>query len=878
MTTVPQRHTYYGAPSSAYTQSRHLSSFGSTTKRKHVTFGPYIVGSTLGEGEFGKVKMGWSKNPASSLDVPKQVAIKLVRRDTIPKNSEKEVKIYREINALKHLTHPNIVKLEEVLQNSKYIGIVLEYASGGEFYKYIQRKRRLKESVACRLFAQLISGVCYMHSKGLVHRDLKLENLLLDKQENLLITDFGFVNEFSPEDELMKTSCGSPCYAAPELVVTTRPYEARKADIWSCGVILYAMLAGYLPWDDDFENPDGDDIGKLYRYITRTPLKFPDYIAPVPRDLLRETLQPDPKRRINTSQILQHRWLRPHHAFLSVLPAEWDQVSKSQDILRRPPSKKDGTDPTRPRSNCSVSSSNSKGEKRNSLIMDSTLYSQPVPPQQSQSHAVATPSSPPPRMRQSPVKKNRHSRSNSAASVALQAVVDAEKEYNALHPSFPTSASLSALQAESPPLSSQNTSPRLYSHAPKKPSHATVSSLKDSIIIETSPQKGSAAYVLSPLQIDSNTGLILSAKSEGSAVSLPHGAHKLPHSAASHIAHNLPAHRRPRPTSYHPTSYTALSDTSHQIQGSTLPESHDHGLEETSENQPPMEKGPQQMVQKDSHTLSQPFLDMQIVSGDLIKTGDDGGTVAKKIHDQVEDADHRLDLLRQRRQSQRYSVVYDKLFGTVTEQSELVVDDKAVITEPTTPIVQELKATQEPAKKSKKRFSIMSAYSSYNASKSSIEADQGKDKTKDKDRIGVEDDKRSRKSSSRHSSAAKDTNEQTQRNKGPAVDKQISRDKQSTDSTETQRVMSSKTDQTDSQSQRAITPPAAKRKSSLRKPSKNSQNKTRVNRASVMIASATKTDGDALNKSGSGVSEARPREQSTAKKVIDFFKRRSMRL
>ncbi|SCU79875.1 LAFA_0B06194g1_1 [Lachancea sp. 'fantastica'] len=874
MTSVPQRHTYYGAPSSVYTQSRHLSAFESSTKRKHVTFGPYIVGSTLGEGEFGKVKMGWSKHPASSLDVPKQVAIKLVRRDTIPKNSEKEVKIYREINALKHLTHPNIVKLEEVLQNSKYIGIVLEYASGGEFYKYIQRKRRLKESVACRLFAQLISGVCYMHSKGLVHRDLKLENLLLDKQENLLITDFGFVNEFSPEDELMKTSCGSPCYAAPELVVTTWPYQARKADIWSCGVILYAMLAGYLPWDDDSENPDGDDIGKLYRYITKTPLKFPDYISPVPRDLLRETLQSDPKRRYGTTQILQHRWLRPHQAFLSVLPAEWDQVSKNQDVLRRPPSKRDGANASRPRSNCSVSSSNSKNEKRNSLIMDSTLYSQPVPPQQSQSHAVATPSSPSPRMRQSPVKINRHSRSNSAASVALQAVVDAEKEYHATHTNPPSSASLSALQLENSPSSGQNTSPRLHSHAPKKQSHATVSSLKDSIIVETSPLKGSSAHVLSPLQIDPNTGLILSPKSEGPTIPLTHTTHKTSHTTVNKT-HNLPAHRRPRPTSYNPTSYTAFNDTSYAIPGFTVPEknSNEKG---SIENLLSMDKTSQHTLQKDSQRLSQTFLDMQIVAGDLIKTGDNGATAAKKIHDQVEYADHRMDLMRQRRQSQRYSAVYDKLFGAVPEQSEVLTDEEPINSEPSTPIVQELKVSQEPIKGNKKRFSILSGYSSYNTSKTSIESEHGKDKTKITANNEAELEGRSTKASSRSSSATHNVKDKRDEKREISnTDKTKAAEEVSKDSSLSQKT-ESRADQMESREQQSATPQTVKRSSSLRKTSKNS---TRPNRGSVMISSISRLGSSTDSGSNrTGNNEARPREQSTAKKVIDFFKRRSMRL
>lgn len=306
---------------------------GSTLKtpKRHVTFGPYLIGSTLGEGEFGKVKLGWTRVPPHANAVSKQIAIKLIRKDSISDDKEKQTKVYREINALKHLKHPNIVRLEEVLQNTKYIGIVLEFASGGEFYKYIQKERRLKEPVASKLFAQLLSGVNYMHSKGLVHRDLKLENLLLDKNGNLIITDFGFVNEYTPQNQLMKTSCGSPCYAAPELVVSTRPYEGCKADIWSCGVILYSMLAGYLPWDDDPSNPNGDDIGRLYRYITSSPLKFPDYITPVPRDLLRQMLVSDPRRRLVMSQIQLHEWLSHYRSFLSIRTEEWDQIVKDDD-------------------------------------------------------------------------------------------------------------------------------------------------------------------------------------------------------------------------------------------------------------------------------------------------------------------------------------------------------------------------------------------------------------------------------------------------------------------------------------------------------------------------------------------------------------------
>lgn len=215
-----------------------------------------------------------------------QVAIKLIRRDSVSPHPNRLSKIYREIAILRTLSHPNIVRLHEMVETDRHIGIILEYASGGELFDYILKHRYLKDPPACRLFAQLVSGVGYLHKKGIVHRDLKLENLLLDRNRNIIITDFGFANVFDPKDELgelegrlndpvvlkelekgvpmeggrkddgssllsvigpgqtrrrgdlMVTSCGSPCYAAPELVVSDGLYTGRKVDVWSCGVIL----------------------------------------------------------------------------------------------------------------------------------------------------------------------------------------------------------------------------------------------------------------------------------------------------------------------------------------------------------------------------------------------------------------------------------------------------------------------------------------------------------------------------------------------------------------------------------------------------------------------------------------------------------------
>ena len=243
----------------------------SKSRRKDVQFGDYMLGQTLGEGEFGKVKLGWKKDGSS------QVAIKLIRRESVATNPTRLPKIYREISILRELAHPNIVRLHEMVETERHIGIILEYASGGELFDYILNHRYLKDPAARRLFAQLVSGVGYLHKNGIVHRDLKLENLLLDQNRNIIITDFGFANTFNPQDDLsdeieynlgnkdfvrkfkldrldargmrrgdlMQTSCGSPCYAAPELVVSDSLYTGRKVDVWSCGVILVSYLSWF---------------------------------------------------------------------------------------------------------------------------------------------------------------------------------------------------------------------------------------------------------------------------------------------------------------------------------------------------------------------------------------------------------------------------------------------------------------------------------------------------------------------------------------------------------------------------------------------------------------------------------------------------------
>ncbi|KAI8933875.1 hypothetical protein NX059_009572 [Plenodomus lindquistii] len=326
----------------------------SENSAKRSKFGNYILGQTLGEGEFGKVKMGWKR------DSSVEVAIKLIRRETLGSNSNRLAKIYREIHILRGLDHPNIVRLHEMVETERHIGIILEYASGGELFDYILNHRYLKDGPARKLFSQLISGVGYLHRKGIVHRDLKLENLLLDRNKNIIITDFGFANTFDPNDELseeveyrlgdkdyirslgleasdaarrgdlMQTSCGSPCYAAPELVVSDSLYTGRKVDVWSCGVILYAMLAGYLPFDDDPANPEGDNINLLYKYIVSTPLTFPEYVTPHARDLLKRILVPDPRKRADLFEVARHSWLADYSHVVGFITSSNTNAAEAQ--------------------------------------------------------------------------------------------------------------------------------------------------------------------------------------------------------------------------------------------------------------------------------------------------------------------------------------------------------------------------------------------------------------------------------------------------------------------------------------------------------------------------------------------------------------------
>ncbi|CAO3683216.1 unnamed protein product [Rhizopus stolonifer] len=371
------RKDYYHHPNDSLSWHQEIyKKYGYVSKHKKPSyFGPYLLLQTLGEGEFAKVKAG------VHIETEQNVAIKLMKKEHI-KQASLETKLEREISVLKSVRHPFIVSLYEVLSIKNYIGIVLQRAFGGELFDYILKHHYLQENEAKRLFAQLISGVHYMHQRHIVHRDLKLENLLLSKDRDIIITDFGFANRFQTEHrDLMATSCGSPCYAAPELVINddeNNHYVGTAVDIWSCGVILFAMLCGYLPFDDDPNNPQGANIHLLYKYIVSTPLELPTSMSEEAKDLLRRMLVPDPNKRCTMNEIRSHPWLEEYSDLLYKPIEELEDMASD---ARLPISVSQTNNVSESREHGAICATKPEEEDASSLVIESSnTTEEDVPP------------------------------------------------------------------------------------------------------------------------------------------------------------------------------------------------------------------------------------------------------------------------------------------------------------------------------------------------------------------------------------------------------------------------------------------------------------------------------------------------------------------
>ncbi|KAM4125808.1 hypothetical protein ACJW30_01G341000 [Castanea mollissima] len=256
--------------------------------------GKYKLGRTIGEGTFAKVKLGVDSTNGQ------YVAIKIIDKHMVLESNLK-YQVQREIRTMKLLHHPNIVRIHEVIGSKTKIYIVMEHVSGGQLTDKMSYVKKLEEWEARKLFQQLIDAVDYCHNKGVYHRDLKPENLLMDHKGNLKVSDFG-LSALQKPGGILTTACGSPCYVAPELLLN-KGYDGAAADVWSCGVILFEILAGHLPFDDR-------NLINLYKKISRAEYTFPLWFTKGQKKLLFRIFDPNPRTRITIPEIVEDAWFQ----------------------------------------------------------------------------------------------------------------------------------------------------------------------------------------------------------------------------------------------------------------------------------------------------------------------------------------------------------------------------------------------------------------------------------------------------------------------------------------------------------------------------------------------------------------------------------------
>ena len=293
----------------------------STVKNKKL-IEDYVIKDTIGKGTFSVVKLG------EHIKTKTKVAIKILDKEKI-KTKEDLTRIKREIKILSILDHPNIIKTYKISETPKKYYIIMEYCEGGELFDYIVEKERLDEFESSIFFYQFINALDYIHSKGVAHRDLKPENLLLSQNKNIKIIDFGLSNFFETGIGGLATPCGSPSYASPE-IIKGEIYDGFKIDVWASGIILFAMLCGYLPFDDDEEEEKEESHDKryfsqsntnnkeeksednevLFQKILEGKIEFPDYLSDVAIDLIKKMLVVEPEDRIELDEIKKHKFYR----------------------------------------------------------------------------------------------------------------------------------------------------------------------------------------------------------------------------------------------------------------------------------------------------------------------------------------------------------------------------------------------------------------------------------------------------------------------------------------------------------------------------------------------------------------------------------------
>ena len=318
-------------------QSNKLSKFIQKYYAKYKNYPPtslafYKYGRLIGQGAFGKVNLGLN------VLTGRVVAIKSFNK--AKNNEDNKNKIIYETNMMRRLYHPAIVKILEMFESDKYILITMEYINGGNLYSFVKKRRKLTEKTAKFLFWQIIQGIKYMHSRGVVHRDIKLENILIDLNNNVKICDFG-IGKVMPSTQspssswILHEQCGTPMYIAPEILLSTKEsgYEAFPVDLWSAGIALYIMLSGTLPFtlNNNIDEVNHNNNNALQYAIINSDPNPIEGISKEAKDLLKGLLDKNPKTRYTPDIILNHPWFRNEN--FNNNPEKYHLFTKAEMIM-----------------------------------------------------------------------------------------------------------------------------------------------------------------------------------------------------------------------------------------------------------------------------------------------------------------------------------------------------------------------------------------------------------------------------------------------------------------------------------------------------------------------------------------------------------------
>ena len=311
----------------------------SRSRATHLTkrVGKYLVGRTIGEGTYAKVKY------AQHSETGEAVALKILDKDHLIRTRMVD-QVKREITILKRLHHPHVVDLKEVMASREKIFMAMELVTGGDLFDKIAAEGPMKEPAARVIFAQLLSALSYCHAHGVYHRDLKPENVLLSSEGDVKLSDFG-LGSVRQEDTasatgLLRTICGTPNYAAPE-ILSRREYDGAAADIWSLGVVLYVMLCGCLPFDEE-------TLPDLFDKISRAEFETPPWLSENAASILRSTIEANPSKRATLQQLWNHPWMisvpRTKVSDIYLLPEDAAATSKSIECFELDPSTETSAD------------------------------------------------------------------------------------------------------------------------------------------------------------------------------------------------------------------------------------------------------------------------------------------------------------------------------------------------------------------------------------------------------------------------------------------------------------------------------------------------------------------------------------------------------